>query len=533
VAGLFWNYLMIKKLINKLLGGSKAPAERRFGYREDVPFKVHKIDRSLVDERALDVVETLQDAGFDAYIVGGAVRDLLCGVKPKDFDVATDATPEQVKRLFRRAFIIGRRFRIVHVIYGRGRANEVIEVSTFRAYLDSADAKQVSGNEKTSKQQLANSSHAVDASGRVLRDNVWGPMEEDAARRDFSINAMYYDPTTQVVVDYHNGIRDAKKRVMRMIGEPAVRYREDPVRIIRAVRFMAKLSHLGFTMERATREPLVASARLLADVPQSRLFDEMLKLLQTGHALATIESLQALNLATGIYPLLDLAVARASDPFVHQALADTDRRVNEDKPVAPSFLLACILWSDVRVGWSKRLARQKGPRASSFPALQEAVDEVFESRIGDVSGRGKLGADMREIWTMQPRFEKRTPASALSLASQPRFRAGFDFLRLRANVGEVDSELATWWETFSLADEDVRNDILEAMRSQKGVPRKRVVKASAAPGVDDVTDEAEPLPSSDGDAQDAPRKRRRRRRKPNDGGVSGADNGRADSDAAE
>ena len=524
---------MIKKLINKLLGGSKAPAERRFGYREDVPFKVHKIDRSLVDERALDVVETLQDAGFDAYIVGGAVRDLLCGVTPKDFDVATDATPEQVKRLFRRAFIIGRRFRIVHVIYGRGRANEVIEVSTFRAYLDSADAKQVSGNEKTSKQQLANSSHAVDASGRVLRDNVWGPMEEDAARRDFSINAMYYDPTTQVVVDYHNGIRDAKKRVMRMIGEPAVRYREDPVRIIRAVRFMAKLSHLGFTMERATREPLVASARLLADVPQSRLFDEMLKLLQTGHALATIESLQALNLATGIYPLLDLAVARASDPFVHQALADTDRRVNEDKPVAPSFLLACILWSDVRVGWSKRLARQKGPRASSFPALQEAVDEVFESRIGDVSGRGKLGADMREIWTMQPRFEKRTPASALSLASQPRFRAGFDFLRLRANVGEVDSELATWWETFSLADEDVRNDILEAMRSQKGVPRKRVVKASAAPGVDDVTDEAEPLPSSDGDAQDAPRKRRRRRRKPNDGGVSGADNGRADSDAAE
>mgnify|MGYP000660148109 FL=1 len=158
---------------------------------------------------------------------------------------------------------------------------------------------------------------------------------------------------------------------------------------------------------------------------------------------------------------------------------------------------------------------------------------MFESRIGDVSGRGKLGADMREIWTMQPRFEKRTPASALSLVSQPRFRAGFDFLRLRANVGEVDSELATWWETFSLADEDVRNDILEAMRSQKGVPRKRVVKASAAPGVDDVTDEAEPLPSSDGDAQDAPRKRRRRRRKPNDGGVSGADNGRADSDAAE
>ncbi len=508
---------MIKKLINKLLGGGKASAASRFGQREDVPFKVHKIDRSLVDDRALDVVETLQDAGFEAYIVGGAVRDLLCGVKPKDFDVATDATPEQVKRLFRRAFIIGRRFRIVHVIYGRGRANEVIEVSTFRAYLDSADAKQVSGNEKTSKQQLANSSHAVDASGRVLRDNVWGPMEEDAARRDFSINAMYYDPTTQVVVDYHNGIRDAKKRIMRMIGEPAARYREDPVRVIRAVRFMAKLSHLGFTMERATREPLVASARLLADVPQSRLFDEMLKLLQTGHALATIEALQSLNLETGIYPLLDLAVARATDPFVNQALSDTDRRVNEGKPVAPSFLLACVLWSDVRTGWSKRLARQKGPRASSFPALQEAVDEVFESRIGDVSGRGKLGADMREIWTMQPRFEKRTPASALSLVGQPRFRAGFDFLRLRANVGEIDAELATWWETFSLADEAAREEILETLRSQKPPPRKRVVKAVST----DASPEGSESPSETTASldTDAPRKRRRRRRKPNDGGT--------------
>ena len=512
---------MIKNLITKLLGGSpKASSASRFGARQDVPFKVHKIDRDLVDERALDVVETLQDAGFDAYIVGGAVRDLLCGVKPKDFDVATDATPEQVKRLFRRAFIIGRRFRIVHVIYGRGRAHEVIEVSTFRAYLDSADAKQVSGNEKTSKHQLANSSHAVDASGRVLRDNVWGPMEEDAARRDFSINAMYYDPTTQVVVDYHDGIRDAKKRVMRMIGDPAVRYREDPVRVIRAVRFMAKLAHLGFKMEKGTRAPLIASARLLADVPQSRLFDEMLKLLQTGHALATIASLQSLGLEKGIYPLLDLAVTRSADPFVHQALSDTDRRVGEDKPVAPSFLLACILWSDVRAGWSARLHSPKGPRLSSFPALQEAVDEVFDARIGDVSGRGKLGADMREIWTMQPRFEKRTPASALSLVSQVRFRAGFDFLRLRANVGEVEPDIAEWWESFSLADEATRHDLLQGLRATKAAPRKRAPRKGDA-SVGESTDDA-PTPAAFDAASDEdapPRKRRRRRRsKPSDGG---------------
>ncbi|MFT6767646.1 MAG: poly(A) polymerase, partial [Burkholderiaceae bacterium] len=343
------------------------------------------------------------------------------------------------------------------------------------------------------KHQLATATHAVDASGRVLRDNVWGPMEEDAARRDFTINAMYYDPTTQVVVDYHNGIRDARKHIMRMIGDPAMRYREDPVRIIRAVRFMAKLSHLGFTLDKASREPLMASAKLLADVPQSRLFDEMLKLLQTGHAVATVETLQQLGLATGIYPLLDLAVARAADPFVHQAFVDTDRRVGEDKPVAPSFLLACVLWSDVRSGWDKRLRSQKGPRPSSFPALQDAVEDVFESRIGDVSGRGKLGADMREIWTMQPRFDKRTPSSAMSLVTHNRFRAGFDFLRLRAQVGEVELALAQWWETFSMATDDDRYDMLEALRQQPAAkaPRKRGPRKTATDGaaISEASDE--------------------------------------------
>ena len=466
---------MIKTFIDKLLGKNGQGKGPKFGKREDVPVAVHAIDPALVDGRALDVVHTLKNAGHEAYIVGGAVRDLLLGLRPKDFDVATDATPEEVKSLFRRAFIIGRRFRIVHVIYGRGREHEVIEVSTLRAHLDSADAEQVSGNERTSNTALAGMKHAVDASGRVLRDNVWGPIEQDAARRDFTINAMYYDPETETVVDFHHGIRDAQKRVLRMIGDPAARYREDPVRIIRAVRFAAKLSGLGFQFESKTRSAIAPSIGLLADVPQSRLFDEMLKLLQTGHALASIEQLKSSGLK-GIYPLLDLVVQRADDAFVRLALQDTDRRVGEGKPVAPSFLLACVLWSDVRAGWNQR---QKAG-LPAFPALQEAVDEVFESRIGDVSGRGKLGADMREIWLMQPRFDKRTGATPFSLAEQPRFRAAFDFLRLRAQVGELDEELAHWWETFSTASDAVRRDMIDAIRIalQRAKAKPQIGRAS-------------------------------------------------------
>ena len=295
---------MIKKIIDKLLGKATTAASKkpRFGKRVEIPVSVHGIDPSLVDDRAINVVRTLKQAGFEAYVVGGAVRDLLVGLRPKDFDVATNATPEQVKGLFRRAFIIGRRFRIVHVVYGRGREHEVIEVSTFRAYLDNAAAEQVKGNERTSKSELAGMQHAVDSSGRVLRDNVWGPQEEDAVRRDFTINAMYYDPETQIVVDYHNGLKDVKSRTLRMIGDAATRYREDPVRIIRAVRFAAKLSPLDFKLEAKTAGPLVKSQKLLNDVPQSRLFDEMLKLLQTGHALASIAQLKACLLYTSPSP---------------------------------------------------------------------------------------------------------------------------------------------------------------------------------------------------------------------------------------
>jgi poly(A) polymerase len=334
----------------------------------------------------------------------------------------------------------------------------------------------------------------------VLRDNVWGPQNEDATRRDFTINAMYYDPRSQQVIDYHKGFEDARKRVLRMIGDPVARYREDPVRMVRAIRFSAKLAGLGFKLEARTAAPIRKSLDLLAEVPQSRMFDEMLKLLQTGHALASIDQLKALGVSKGIYPLLDLVVERSEDPFVQAALQDTDRRVADGKPVAPSFLLACVLWSDVREGWAAQRVQQP-----PTPALQAAIDEVFEARIGDVSGRGKLAADMREIWMMQQRFDKRVGNSPLTLVMSARFRAGFDFMRLRAEVGEVQESLADWWQTFSLADEAQREDMLAHIRqAQTQRPRGQTPPPRSSE-------------AADGDSTTAPPKRRRRRRKPNAG----------------
>ncbi|MDP9126059.1 MAG: polynucleotide adenylyltransferase PcnB, partial [Pseudomonadota bacterium] len=473
---------MIRKFIDRLLGKTPAaddglPAGVSLGQRTEFGVDQHKIDPKLVAEPAVRVVKTLQDAGYEAYIVGGAVRDLLVGLRPKDFDVATNATPEQVKGLFRRAFIVGRRFRLVHVIYGRGREHEQIEVSTFRAYLDNAvDAAAVKGNEKTSRSELDGKSHAVDASGRVLRDNVWGPQNEDAARRDFTVNAMYYDPQTQIVVDYHGGMADSRAKLLRMIGDPETRYREDPVRIIRVLRFAAKM---GYRIEAKTEAPIRGMKALLANVPASRLFDEMIKLLQTGHSLASLEVLKKYGLDRKTFPILDahfegIAKNPAREAFVNRALADTDRRVNEGKPVAPSFLMACVFWHEVSARW--QALRDDGEPV--MPALQAAVDATFDARIGDISGRGKLAADMREIWLMQPRFDKRTGSSPAAMLEQPRFRAAFDFMRLRADAGEIDMELVAWWEDYSLGDDEKRRELMETARK---LAQSRPREPKAAP----------------------------------------------------
>ena len=537
---------MIKKLISRLLGKTVAPLEPAeptpqatpLGQRVEIAAEQHGIDPDLLDDHAVRVVRTLKDAGFEAYVVGGAVRDLLVGRRPKDFDVATDATPEQVKALFRRAFIIGRRFRIVHVVFGRGREHEVIEVSTFRALLGAESAEQVEGNEKTSRAELAGKTHVVDASGRVLRDNVWGPQIEDAARRDFTVNAMYYDPVTRTVVDYHGGFADVRARVLRMIGDPVTRYREDPVRLLRVARFVAKL---GFTIEPQTLKPVQAMAASLTQVPGSRLFDEMIKLLQTGHALSSLEVLQRLGLVRGVFPVLEAALdGGAQDPrrktFIDLALQDTDRRVGEGKPVAPSFLLACLLWHEVLGRWTTLKEAGESP----FPALQQAIDAVFEARIGDISGRGKLAADMREIWQMQPRLERRTVSSAPGVVEQPRFRAGFDFLRLRSDVGEVPQDLAEWWEDFSLGSPEEREALLDALKASqtRRVPVSRKSSSSSrsssaaqpSPGGQQGSDagtlsggpdlaapssqEAQEAPDAgDGGTGDEPERKRRRRRR--------------------
>jgi poly(A) polymerase len=395
-----------------------------------IPASEHHINQQLVPRSALRVCDTLQKAGFRAYIVGGAVRDLLLDVAPKDFDVAPDATPEQVKQHFRRAIIIGRRFRLVHVMFGQ----ETIEVSTFRA--------------------LVNEERLTDQHGRVLADNAYGEQIEDAARRDFTINAMYYDPTTAEVIDYHDGVKDLRARRLRMIGDPEARYREDPVRMLRAVRFAAKL---GFQIDEATREPIHRMGELIENVPAARLFDEMLKLLMSGHAVACITRLRAEGLHHGLLPLLDVILEQpAGERFVMLALSRTDERVRAGKSVSPGYLFATLLWHDVLVKWNARIAKGE----HRIPALEKAIDETMDAQTEKLAIQRRFVSDMREIWGLQPRFERRTGKAPLRLLEHIRFRAGYDFLMLRAAADEVPAAFADWWTRFPHAGDEEREQML-------------------------------------------------------------------------
>ncbi|GJI97762.1 poly(A) polymerase I [Duganella caerulea] len=432
---------MIKKLIRKILG-TKSKA-RDTSTPVVLGPEAHGIDPRLLSSNAVRVTSTLQEAGYEAFVVGGAVRDLLLGVKPKDFDIATNATPEQVKRLFRRAFIIGKRFQIVHVMFGQ----DLLEVTTFRGTtLDNAPK---------------------DEHGRVLRDNTFGSQAEDAVRRDFTINAMYYNPANQQVLDYHGGIEDIRAKTLRIIGQPEARYREDPVRMLRVVRFAAKLK---FTIEPNTGAPIPVMASLIDNVPAARVFDEMLKLLMSGQALACLQQLRKEGLHHGLLPLLDVVLEQPlGAKFVTLALDSTDARIHAGKTVSPGFLFASLLWHQVLEKWTAYRAAGE----QTIPALHLAADDVLDSQTEKLALQRKIGSDMRDIWSMQPRFERRTGKSPHKLLEHLRFRAGYDFLLLRCASGEIDAELGEWWTAFYEGDEGTREDLIASANQPAGGGAKR------------------------------------------------------------
>ncbi|HEX2825632.1 MAG TPA: polynucleotide adenylyltransferase PcnB [Burkholderiales bacterium] len=435
---------MITKFLGKVFSGRIFKARRP----KVVPFSEHGISRDRISSCALKTTQTLQENGHTAYVVGGAVRDAILGLDPKDFDVATSATPEQVRELFRRSRIIGRRFRIVHVMCGR----EIVEVSTYRASAAAA--------EETEEQ-------VADEHGRLLRDNVFGTMEQDAVRRDFTINALFYDPSTQEVWDYHGGFDDLKKKKMRMIGDPETRYREDPVRMLRAVRLSASK---GIEIDAATRAPIKALTKLLANVPAARLFDEMLKLLLSGHAYECVMALRQEGLHHGLLPMLDVILEQPmGERFVMMALRNTDARIKSDKPVSPSFLFASLLWHEVLVAWKKFESEGVPP----IPALFQAMEQVAQTQAEKLAIPRRYGADMKEIWVMQPRFMQRNGRRPYRLLENPRFRAGYDFLLLRCASGEVDAGVGEWWTRFQHADETERRALLAQQEDFDAPKRKR------------------------------------------------------------
>ncbi len=419
---------MITETIRKFVGRLFAPALRG---PQRIGAERHGIDRRNVSRHAIKVCDVLRQHGYEAYIVGGAVRDLIVGLEPKDFDVATNATPEQIRPLFRRARIIGRRFQLVHVVFGQ----EIIETSTFRA--------------------PASDDQETDEHGRILRDNVFGSQEEDAARRDFTMNALYYDPHTEEVIDYHQGVQDLKKRQVRIIGDPVKRYREDPVRMLRAVRFAAKLNG---SIDTATRQPIRTMASLIENVPASRLFDEMLKLLTCGHAMDCLRQLRNDGLHHGLLPLLDVVLEQpGGENFVELALERTDARVRAGKTISPSFLFAALLWQLVDVRWKQLRAQGE----HNIPALVQAADSVLDEQTEKLAIQRRFSSDMREIWFMQPRFERRAGKTIYRMLEQPRFCAACDFLQLRAAAGEFDSVLAQWWMDLANGDDATRAEMIE------------------------------------------------------------------------
>ena len=438
---------MIRKFISRVLGRKPTTLS---GGPAIIGAAKHGVRREDISSGSRRTVEALQPHGYNAYVVGGAVRDLLVGMHPKDYDVATNATPEQVRQCFRRSRIIGRRFQIVHVLMG----SETIEVTTFR------------GHHGEQAQHTGSKAH-TDAHGRLLRDNVFGSEKDDAARRDFTVNALYFDPTSETIIDYHHGVADLKQKMLRVIGDPKTRYREDPVRMLRAVRLAAKL---GLTIDPEARRPIREMAELIENIPPSRLFDEMLKLLTSGYAVKCVQQLRTEGLHHGLLPLLDVILEQPlGERFVMLALENTDRRVREGKPTSPSFLFATLLWHEVLSKWEAIKASGERP----MPALFLAMDEVLDVQGEKLAITRRIAGDIKDIWALQPRFEHRSGKRPYGVLEQPRFKAGYDFLLLRAESGEVDDELGSWWTKFMNSDGDARAAMLLPPKPDEAKKRRR------------------------------------------------------------
>jgi poly(A) polymerase len=457
-----------------------------------IPRSEHTISRAAISPNALKVLYRLKEAGYQGFLVGGAVRDLLLGIRPKDFDVATNALPEEVRHLFRNCRLIGRRFRLAHVHFGQ----EIIEVATFRATaaperedaeveeVEDDDAEEgtgipldehgdINGNVGTPDYlPPSDSEHrAFDQTGRILRDNIYGTIEEDVWRRDFACNGLYYSIEDFSIWDFVRGVRDVQERRLTMIGDPETRYREDPVRMLRAVRFAAKLN---FSFEEKTEKPIKALAYLLDGVPPARLFDEVLKLFLSGYGARSFELLQQYGLFQHLFP--QSATAFELPPYAYAremlelGLKNTDERIAADKPVTPTFLFAVLLWGALL----RELNERQAGASPDMTVLMQACDAVLRTQQSRVAIPRRFGMPMRELLMLQPRFVRRSGLNALSLLQHPRFRAAFDFLLLRAAVGVADPELAKWWTDIQVMPQEERVALVQARpadpASADGVP---------------------------------------------------------------
>lgn len=450
---------MLKKISNIF----KRNAKRATNEPNTLHSGQHTLSGKKISSGARKVVEQLTDGGYDAYLVGGCVRDLMMGLKPKDFDVATNATPEQVKEIFRRSRIVGRRFQIVHVRMGP----EVIEVTTFRAHHNTKNSTKngVKDNAKKSHRDKSQRS----AKGMLLRDNIFGSIDEDASRRDFTMNAFYYHPQDNSVYDYANGLPDIENRLIRIIGNPEERYREDPVRMLRALRFAAKL---GFNLEENTAHAITKTHKLLADIPPARLFDEILKLFMHGHALATFHLLRQYKLFDVLFPATTAALSK--DPgyylkFIEQALTNTDIRIRSNKRVTPAFLYAALLWPAVKE--TEQLLSQQGD--SPVYVLQQAAGEVTTRQCQRIAIPRRFTLPMREIWELQLRLPRRAGNQAFRLMEHKRFRAGYDFLLLREETGEIESRLGLWWTNFQDVDDEKRQEMIKKVQQPRNASRNK------------------------------------------------------------